>query len=237
MTDDDRADDAATWDAFVRGPKTLPETEGVRAAWHRGRARYFVWVLRVRTPSVRARVRAVAKALGSACAAIAPRNLHVTLFVAGFGVPTSTFDDDVTFAILEAQAQALRRAAGPVRLAVGGAHSFLSVPFLTVADLAGDLGRLRETLRQHAREVRFAPYRPHVTVGRYVQSVSTEGLAARLAPLREEPWLAMRLTTVDLVSFDAREPDSPLITARRIELSSSAGSPLTSARASSPITT
>lgn len=236
MTPDDRADAAATWDAFVRGPKTLPETEGVRAAWHRGRARYFVWVLRVCCPSVEARVRAVADALGGACAALAPSNLHVTLFVAGFGVARATFDDDVTLAALDAQAQALRSAAGPVTLAVGGANSFLSVPFLTVADPAGDLARLREVLRQDAHEVRFAPYRPHVTVGRYVQSQSTEGLAARLEPLREAPWLPLRLAAVDLVSFDARAPDTPLVTERRIELASGSGAELTAARALSSTT-
>jgi len=218
MTPGAPADEAATWETFVRGPRTLPETDGVRASWHRGRGRYFVWVLRIRGRSVRARVRAVARAVGDACVPVAEKDLHVTLFVAGFGAPTAAFDDDVTFDTLEAQAAALGRTYGPVTLAVGGGSSFLSVPFLTVADPAGDLERLREVLRRHGREVRFAPYQPHVTVGRYVRSLPTDGLAARLTPLRHQPWLPVKVGAVELVSFDASAAGTPLVTTRRIPL-------------------
>ncbi len=220
-----------TWAQFSAASEALGPTPGVREAWHRGRPRYAVWVLRVTDDAVRERMndvsRALSRALGPAPDMLRPQpaaEAHVTVWVAGF--PTDTpalgdaLDDDVAWARLHAQA-AEAAGAGPLSLVVGGANSFLSCAFLEVFDPTGGLGRLRARLGPG--ELRFAPYLPHVTAALYGDRAPLDRLRAALQPLRALPPLPMVVDALELVTFRAEVAGSPLETALYVPLAGRAG--------------
>lgn len=192
---------------------TLGLDPGVREAWHRGRARYAVWLLRVREPAVWARAAEVAAAIGPTLRPQPASEMHITLFVCGFPTESPRFDDDVGWDTLRAQRESLLAfSAAPPRLAIGAANAFLSCPFLEVLDPAGDLARLRQALAPHAPEIRFAPYLPHITVGLLPEAVPTSMVIQRLQPFRPLPEITLRPSAIELVEFDAARAGAPLMT-------------------------
>ena len=196
----------------------------MREGWHRGRARYARWALRAPQRALHERVAEAQRALGGLVRAQPPADLHVTVFVVGFPSAAPVWDDDVGEDALDRQAAAVIGAGlPPLRLAVGASNAFLSCAFLEVADPHGDLARLRGLLVGAAREVRFAPYLPHVTVGIFPATVPTAPLAAAIAPLRGLPPLSLEFDAVELVDFDAAVPGAPLVTRRRVALRGDAG--------------
>ncbi len=207
----------ATWAAFAAAGQTCGPSPGERDAWLRGRSRYLVWVVRADGVAVRARVRAAAEALGTAIRPVALSDLHVTVWVAGFSCDRVRFDDDVDPAVIDAQLRALSGATA-FRLDVGGVNSFTSTPFLEVDDPNGGLAALRRRLGAHHDELRFSPYRPHLSVGSYVDSRPVAPLITALSPLRRLPPLAVDIDAVELCAFDGRVPGAPLRTLHRVAL-------------------
>jgi hypothetical protein len=199
-----------TWTTFRALDETSGPTENAIEEWRRGRERYAVWVLRVIDPVIVARMSAVADRLGDTIVRVSPHDAHVTAWVCGFPAAVPALDDDVADAILDAQRVALSNLRPP-RLAVGGPNAFATCAFLEVHDPHGDLAALRAALAiPGAREVRFAPYQPHVTVGRFADSRPAAPIARALATLRADGSFAahaVRESRLDLVELDARVPD------------------------------
>lgn len=210
-----------TWGRFQEATTTLGATPGVREAWHRGRRDYAVWALRVTGAEALARMAEVAGALrrglGAAFLPQTAGDAHITAFVAGFPAAQPLLDDDVSLASLDRQAAALA-GASPPRLALGGFNAFLSCPFLEIADPWGDLAALRARLAPSTREIRFAPYLPHLTLGALPEAVPTAAVVAAGAPFRGLPPLLLEIDAVELLMVDALHPRAPLRTARRVAL-------------------
>lgn len=207
--------------AFCAPGETWGPSPGVREAWARGRRRYAVWLLRAGVPAVQARMRLVAEALGDAVEPTPPAEAHVTLWVAGFPTATPTLDDDVAEEILEEQARALQATfgeGGPLRLTVGGANAFFTCAVLDVFDPDGALAAMRACLDQRGKELRFGPYNPHVTAGRFIDRRDRAPLAAALAPLRSLRSLPLDVHAVELCTFDAQSEALHLTTMTRIPL-------------------
>jgi hypothetical protein len=113
----------AVWERFCSEPLTLGPSEDVREAWHRGRDRYAVWLLRVEHADVCRRVTQIAESLAPIASAVPANQHHITLFVAGFprrasahvqarpaGVEqrvAEVLDDDVELELLEEQAKSV----------------------------------------------------------------------------------------------------------------------------------
>lgn len=215
---DPARDFAEVWDTFRSAPTTLGPTPGVREAWARGRARYAVWVLPVTDETVRARLAAAADRL-------APHGLrpfpdpHITVFVAGFPAAAPTLDDDIAEAVLDAQLAAVR-AARPrrPRLQVAGLNAFQSCAILEVWDPHNDLDTLRAPLAGCHPEIRFATYRPHVTVGSFGDTRDTAPITNTILPLRTLQTVPVVCDTLDLVTFDARIERGSLTTHVRVPL-------------------
>ena len=201
----------ATWERFVAGPVTLGPTPGAREAWHRGRSRFAVWLLRIEEPAVDARIDEARRCLlGHGARAFTEP--HLTVFVAGFPCEVPVHDDDVSEAALLAQAAALESSPPPApRLSVGGVNAFLTCPVLEVHDPHGDLSALRARLDLGAREIRFAPYLPHVTAGLFTDTRDTAPITAALTPLRGLAPFPIAPRRLDLVSFDTRVPTPRLL--------------------------
>lgn len=207
------------WRRFVVAATTLGPTPGVRERWHRGRDRYAVWVLRIRSDSVLERLSRVATALEGSIEPVPAEHAHVTVFVAGFPTPeNAVHEDDVSDAQLERQVRALRQAAfAAPRLEVGSANAFLTCAMLEVHDPDGSLARLRAHLEAEAPEVRFAAYLPHVTVGRFIDDRPPSPIARRLSGLRNLEPLEIRPEAIELVELDSRH-DGPVRLTTRIEI-------------------
>lgn len=200
---------AHTWAMFSALERTLGPTPGAIDEWRRGRRRYAVWVIRLAVPAVMARMAAVAERLAGKLVPVAPEDAHVTLWVCGFPAALPTLDDDVAETTLAAQAAAVA-AAAPPRLVLGRPNAFASCAFLEVVDAHGDLAALRAKLAlPGAREVRFARYQPHVTVGRFNDAWPTAPIAAQLAGLRCDPRfspLSLTGSVPERVELDAAAP-------------------------------
>ncbi len=216
----------ALWGAFCESERTLGPRVGVRDEWRAGRARYCVWALRVDDPAIRQRVADVAAALGDWIRPVPLGQLHVTLFVAGFPCVLPRADDDVPRRLLLAQARALGervRGSGPVRLTVGAANSFATAAFLEVQDTRGALSEQRCVLAAEfstcgRREIRFAPYVPHVTVGTYDADHPVVPIADALRDFRSLSALPLEVRNVELVDFDASLEHAPLRTLLSVSL-------------------
>jgi 2'-5' RNA ligase len=199
-----------TWARFRALEHTLGPTHGAIETWRRGRERYAVWALRVIDADVIARMAAVTDKLAGAIVPVAAEHAHVTAWVCGFPCVAPAFDDDVADSVIAAQRQAVTRVQR-LRLVVGAPNAFATCAFLEVHDPHGDLAALRAALAvPGAREVRFAPYQPHVTVGRFDDSRPAASIARVLATLRDGEHAAPRAvadSTVALIELDARDPD------------------------------
>lgn len=239
---------AAIWDRFLRAPTTLGPTLGAREAWHKGRARYAVWVLRVNDPPIAERADRIAASLGAMASPVPHTQHHITVWVSGFPLPmnaprkadTSTranplppagqetpgelLDDDVDQALLDEQARAVSEASlSPFELLLGGVNSFLTAPFLHVSDPSDGIGRLRAQLglplqRRGLRELRFAPFVPHLTVAHFAAGVATEDIVPKLEPFRQLPDLRYKVNSLELVDFCANTAHAPFNVLRRISL-------------------
>lgn len=198
-----------TWARFNALEQTAGPTDGAIEEWRRGRERYAVWALRVIDPEVVARMAAAAARVGEGLVCVRPDDAHVTAWVCGFPAAVPRLDDDVAEGILDAQRAAVARLRRP-RLAVGAPNAFATCVFLEVHDPHGDLAALRAALAvPGAREVRFARYQPHVTVGRFGDTRAAAPIARVLATLRAEGAAphAIRECRLELIELDARRPD------------------------------
>ncbi len=213
----DRAAHAACLSRFRAREHTQGETPGVREAWHRGRKRYAVWIVRVEEACVAERALQVARALERFIVPQPRSDLHVTVWVAGFPTHAPEHDDDIAEAVLSAQAEALSKVER-FSLRVTGASSFYSVPYLAVEADRGLLDEIRTRLAAHGREQRFEGYVPHVTLGRYRGSLPTAPIAEVLQGLFELPALELPVAALEWVELDAQREGSPLVTRRRVTL-------------------
>lgn len=186
--------------------------------WHRGRPRYALWSIPVECPAVLRRMQAARELLGNWLHPPGARAAHITLFVCGFPCTAAFHDDDIPSAVLEAQLQDLTALQPrPFTLHIGALDSFASAAFLRVTN-AGPLERLRETLGKRTREVRQAPYVPHLTLGLYRQAASAEDWHRRAAPLRTCTELELPVRELQLVSYAACEPAGALRVEQRLVL-------------------
>ena len=207
---------ALLWHDFKAASATSTEAPGVRAAWHKGRQTYAVWVLRVHDETVKQRVYQLSEALREW---VTPEpDLHVTLAIAGFPQQPCVHDDDVPIARLKNQAEAVQAEAQRVSFRVHGACSFLAAPFLCVTDDDGHLARLRRVLDPPGRPLTIQDYVPHITAGRWKEAYATAVMAKRMEPLMKADPLTVTAQAVELVEYAAADPQARLMTKLHIPL-------------------
>ena len=197
------------WARFLRGPRTLAPTPGVREAWHRGRRWYHVWVLDLdeaaadRRDQVLAALHEGAEADGGGPLLLpfSVRTPHVTVWVHGF-------EEDESGGPRRRPTPGHPAEGQRFRVGLAGAGSFLSCPFVEVR--APWIDALRAGFS--GREERWAAYLPHLTVARYAAARPTAELAARLRPLRRLPrvevegWLRHRVVDAWAEDGTLRDP-------------------------------
>jgi hypothetical protein len=157
------------WARFLRRPRTLAPSPGVREAWHQGRRWFHVTAVLLDAPALAERIAQTGACLDPHLELFSAHSPHVTCFVHGFADPASV--------------RALPNEGEKVDVVVGGANAFASCVFLEVR--SPRLPALRAALT--GDEHRWAAYRPHVTVGLFRAAVPTEAVAVALRPLRALP--------------------------------------------------
>jgi 2'-5' RNA ligase len=178
--------------------------------WHHGRETYAVWVLRVEKPSILDKFKSAQEHINGYLLEPYRRQPHITLFVCGFLVDTSQYNDDFTSAQLQAQLKVVEQAhIQPFEIEIGGMNSFASAPFLEVHDPDDGISRLRETLARGGREFRTAPYRPHLTVGLYAGAFDSQEVTERFAGFPVDP-VTWTVEGITLATYRAQEIAGPL---------------------------
>jgi 2'-5' RNA ligase len=186
-------------------PVTIPAEARDFTEWHHGRETYAVWILRLDDDAIREKFKAAREHLDGYLLEPYRRQPHITLFVCGFLVDASQYNDDFTHEQLQAQFRTLEKASiAPFEIEIGGLNSFASAPFLEVYDPKGGIPRLRDVLSRGAREFRTAPYTPHMTVGLYAGAFPSEQVARRLAIFSSKP-IQWKVNQITLATYKASE--------------------------------
>lgn len=174
------------------------------------------------------RVRRVQRLLAPWAIATPPGELHVTVYVSGFPGARARTRDDVTGPILARQLRALAVsgcASGAIGVGLPG--SYRAAPFLRVDDASGVLARVRRTLAAALpagapSELRFAPFDPHVTLGRYRADEPTGPIVGALSRERDialaEGPVPVMVRCIELVTFDPAIAGAALTTRARVSL-------------------
>jgi len=192
-------------------PTTIPAEIRDFPEWHHGRETYAVWILQIEGKAVQDKFEAARKHLSGYLLEPYRRQPHITLFVCGFLVDEAKFNDDFTQAQLQNQVWAMRQIYIPsFEIEIGGLNSFASAPFLEVTDPQNGISRLREYLSRGGREFRTAPYTPHLTVGLYAGTFSSNEVAGYLAEFPKKP-TSVRVEHITLATYQAMEMAGPLI--------------------------
>lgn len=225
---DARASDATAWRAFADSESTIGPRPAARRAWHRGRQEFAVWIARVPACAIDRRVRRVQRVMAPWAIATPSGELHVTVYVSGFPGARPRERDDVPRPTLARQLRALALsgcASGTVVVGLPG--SYRAAPFLRVDDPSGVLAQVRRTLAEalpvgSPPELRFAPFDPHVTLGRYRADAPTGPIVEALSRERDsaqaEGPIAMMIRSIDLVTFDPAVAGAVLTTRARVSL-------------------
>ncbi len=197
--------------------------------WHRGRERYGVWIAPVEQPALLAYIEEARHRLGDWLYPCADRQPHVTVFVCGFHQRTAVHDDDFPPDRLQRQIALLDADIGtPCGFPLASPDSFSSAAFIPVGDPEGRLAQWRSLLGRASREVRQAPYVPHITLGLYRRRIGADALRQRLAEI-EAPALTLSISELHYVTYDARHHSGPLHIQHRALLGPS-GKAMASAR-------
>lgn len=179
--------------------------------WHRGRERYGVWVAFVEQPALLAYIEEARRQLDDLLHPSPQRQPHLTLFVCGFPQAENVHDDDFPAERLQRQITLLEESIGtPCTLPLAALDSFASAAFIPVGDPEGRLAQWRTLLARGSREVRQAPYVPHITLGLYRRRISANALRQRLATI-EASSVALSIDQLHYVTYDARNHFGPLV--------------------------
>jgi 2'-5' RNA ligase len=185
--------------------------------WHRGRERYGVWVVPVRDEALLGYMEAAREQLADLIHPSPRRQPHLTVFVCGFHGEGEQ-NDDFPPACLQQQLVLLGAGTGAkCVLPLARPDSFASAAFIPVGDPMGRLARWRQLLEAASREVRQAPYVPHITLGLYRRCVPAGVIRQRLAALAPPPPM-LAVAALEYVTYAARDQLGPLHTMHRVPL-------------------
>ena len=211
MADEERTSNQI-WSDFCSADKTIALQDGVVEKWANGRTSYALWALMFQPDRfLEKRWQMCRDALEPALSPTL-RQLHVTVFVAGFVDGAGGQNDDADLERLRMADQALQQDGWyerDVQLHIHGLNSFLVSPFLEVEDTCNTVDAVRSVILRYLPEVRFAPLHLHLTVGRYDGVHSTGELRQRIEPFSDLPLLAVN-SRLCLLHYGAQQLDGPL---------------------------
>ncbi len=211
-------------ESFTAQKWTQAATQSAIEPWRKGRERYWCWCVTVESKAVGDRIERYRQRLRPFLLENYQRQTHITVAVCGFwqadgGAPL--LNDSYTADQLASQLNNLAIAGlRPFELQVLGGNSFSSAPFLEVVDnsAGNQLSRLRQCLLQGADDFRSSAYCPHLTLGLYDRGYPTSELHFLLSDHKDRQPLSLMVSSLSLMSYDARELAGPLILEKQVPL-------------------
>lgn len=192
--------------------------------WRKGRKRYWCWGIPLEAGAILERFERYQQRLSPFLLKNYRRQPHLTVAVCGFwqaDQPTCVLNDNFTAEQLTIQLQRLASTSfRPFELSVLGGNSFAAAPFLEVVDNSPDnqLLKLRQCLLQGVDDFRSSVYCPHLTLGLYERSFPTSELHFLLGDHNDRQPLSLMVSSLSLMSYDARELGGPLTLERQVIL-------------------
>jgi len=197
---------------FLENPHTIKNLRQDFPDWHRGRPHYALWAIDVDCQAVRRQVQAAEQHLAGLLLDGYCRQPHVTLGISGFLSEQQQCSDNYGAVNLEADVSALKSACiQPFEITVGALSSFSSAPFLHVHDSGGSLYALHALLHSMTDGER-TQYVPHVTVGLYSDTWSTEMIDLQLDAFPQGSITSCVVSRISLMCYNASEIGGELVT-------------------------
>lgn len=183
----------------------------VMQRWHKGRAAYCVWIYRICDARALRQIDDVLAPLSRLPGVLRTKNLHMTVFVAGFASDVVAYNDDVTVADLRRQIDVARRCGmGEVRLKTTGLKFDEHAMYFSMEDASDFTKGIRALFGGISREIRFADFMPHVTLAYYRERMELDGIAVQVEKInRSTQSIAIDHVRLELVALDARMPILP----------------------------
>ena len=204
------------WQTFSRQQTTRGVSRREFPQWHKGRDRYYVWAIDIRSPEIQVRINQISHICKAYLLDDYQRTPHITVFVAGFLQQAVIHDDDFDDVHLEAQKAILKNTiTQKIPLSVTGVNSFLSCPFLEIIDEENGLQKIRNALfslygQPHRPEIRDGDYLPHITLGLYKSNYPYQQIATLLSEYRKLEPISLLVDNISLMSYDAKVIGSSL---------------------------
>jgi len=181
--------------------------------WHKGRSSYCVWMYRFTDQKLLSFTEAIHERLAKVGCVIPVKNLHMTIFVAGFKTREIFYNDDVLFSTLDEQLARLSatRFSCP-EVVVTGLKVARSAILLECRDLTKNTTRVRDVLGADCAEIRFSPFYPHITLGHFQEPVMLGEVVSAL-----DPWITLQTPitinqhALELVEIEATRPVNAMI--------------------------
>lgn len=175
--------------------------------WHKQRSRYAVWTLLLDQPELQQQLERCQRHL-SAWLHPQQRQLHLTLYVAGFPSHTPRYADCISWQQLRLQQQAIRQLGlQPFRLQLTQLETFAHAPYIKVANNS-QLTAIRQCLAHLSPEQRFSEYLPHITLGLYRRAPSLEQFnrLRQSCPFTSSHWTVRSLYLQSYLATDQLGP-------------------------------
>ena len=156
--------------------------------WHKGRRDFGLWYIEIERADILKYCQQIQAHCQPFLAKNYQRQLHITVFVAGFVVPQKRWHDDIDPADLDLQYAALQNLDLPAfRLSLGAIDSFEQCLFVHINDRQQSLARIRDALQTVGTEISPPRYCPHITLGFYQNNFLCQQIFAKIAEIEQQP--------------------------------------------------
>lgn len=188
----------------------LADIEGFKD-WHKGRARYCVWMYRLDDVGIRQKLTHLAAAISTALGTAPIHHFHVTLFASGFLSTSIRYNDDITPDTISRQIDAAKALTHTQpHLVMTGLEANAYGVFIALEDQSPTTGHIRNALTHISGEVPRDSFMPHITLGNYLQAYPLARVKAMLKTLLVPDFpLTIPHCHLELVTLDATTPLRP----------------------------
>ena len=195
------------WADFLSIAQTYQPDLSVFYQWQKQRTSYAIWMYRFKQKKLIDTAQNIQKLLTQTFSIHLVKQLHMTVFVAGFPGSQIRYDDDIDASILEAQFQCLQSSKlNSPEIYIQKPCSTLTGPTLLTRDLTDTTDQIRSLFEQQASEQRFSDYRPHITLGHYLNRYDTETVYQELLDIPDFTPFIIKPYSLELVYINCSNP-------------------------------
>ncbi|WP_406741456.1 2'-5' RNA ligase family protein [Acinetobacter shaoyimingii] len=187
--------------------------------WHKGRSDFSLWYLDILDPALSAYLQYLRDYFSDLLYTPNTRQFHITLFICGFLTQhIKQHDDDFTQIQFQQHLQDLAQARLPkFQLSTVNINSFESALFVEIEDQHNVLTLIRELLSKSTDEIAPLDYCPHITLGLYKNTVSSDEVFQRISTLKQQQF-HLQIDHITFGSYQAQVLQGPLLSRHQFNL-------------------